>query len=95
MKPTTSYLEDGGKIEVPHNLESLDHEVELAVVIGQKARDVPEASAMDYVGGIIIKLLHFVFLILGNLSSCGLIWYKNLIFKCLVNNCLATIVSII
>lgn len=53
MKPTSSYLENGGTIEVPHPLESLDHEVELAVVISQRARDVPEAAAMDYVGGII------------------------------------------
>lgn len=52
MKPTSSYLENGGKIEVPDPLEALDHEVELAVVIGQRARDVPEAKAMDYVGGL-------------------------------------------
>ena len=52
MKPTSSYLENGGTIEIPPPLESLDHEVELAVVIGQKARDVPEATAMDYVGGL-------------------------------------------
>lgn len=51
LKPTSSYLENGGTIEVPHPLDSLDHEVELAVVIGQKARDVPETTAMDYVGG--------------------------------------------
>ncbi|KAK3016337.1 hypothetical protein RJ639_005721, partial [Escallonia herrerae] len=51
MKPTTSYLANGGTIEVPQPLESLDHEVELAVVIGRKARDVAEATAMDYVGG--------------------------------------------
>ncbi|KAL6970271.1 Acylpyruvase fahd1, mitochondrial, partial [Sarracenia purpurea var. burkii] len=50
MKPTSSYLENGGTIEIPHPLESLDHEVELAVLIGKKARDVPEATAMDYVG---------------------------------------------
>lgn len=53
LKPTSSYLENGGKIEVPEPLGALDHEVELAVVIGQRARDVPEAAAMDYVGGII------------------------------------------
>ena len=52
LKPTSSYLEAGGTIEIPHPLEWLDHEVELAVVIGKKARDVPEASAMDYVAGI-------------------------------------------
>jgi acylpyruvate hydrolase len=58
MKPTSSYLEVGGTIEIPHPLESLHHEVELAVVIGKKARDVPEASAMDYVAGNAPKL-HF------------------------------------
>lgn len=51
MKPTSSYLQNGGTIEIPQPLESLDHEVELAVVIGKKARDVAEAAAMDYVGG--------------------------------------------
>lgn len=34
LKPTSSYLENGGTIEVPHPLESLHYEVELAVVIG-------------------------------------------------------------
>ncbi|GMN62380.1 hypothetical protein TIFTF001_031460 [Ficus carica] len=56
LKPTSSYLEAGGTIEIPHPLESLHHEVELAVVIGRKARDVPEASAMDYVGGYALAL---------------------------------------
>ncbi|KAM3284813.1 hypothetical protein P3S67_023612 [Capsicum chacoense] len=56
MKPTSSYLENGGTMEVPHPLESLDHEVELAVVINQRARDVPEATAMDYVGGYALAL---------------------------------------
>lgn len=51
MKPTSSYLANGGTIEVPHPLLSLDHEVELAVVIARKARDVPESSAMDFIGG--------------------------------------------
>lgn len=51
LKPTSSYLQNGGTIEVPHPLESLHHEVELAVVIGKRARDVPETTAMDYVGG--------------------------------------------
>ncbi|KAL0367734.1 UNVERIFIED_CONTAM: putative acylpyruvase FAHD1, mitochondrial [Sesamum radiatum] len=56
LKPTSSYLENGGKIEVPEPLQALDHEVELAVVIGQRARDVPEATAMDYVGGYALAL---------------------------------------
>ncbi|KAM0909100.1 hypothetical protein ACQ4PT_015044 [Festuca glaucescens] len=45
-----------GPIEVPEPLESLHHEVELAVVISQRARDVPEASAMDFVGGYALAL---------------------------------------
>lgn len=56
MKPTSSYLQNGGTIEVPNPLQSLDHEVELAVVIGQKARDVVELTAMDYVAGTLIQL---------------------------------------
>ncbi|KAH9683545.1 putative acylpyruvase FAHD1 [Citrus sinensis] len=56
LKPTSSYLGNGGTIEVPHPLDSLHHEVELAVVIGQKARDVPETTAMDYVGGYAVAL---------------------------------------
>ncbi|GLT32520.1 hypothetical protein SLA2020_071830 [Shorea laevis] len=56
LKPTSSYLPNGGTIEVPHLLNSLDHEVELAVVIGKKARDVPEDTAMDYVGGYALAL---------------------------------------
>lgn len=54
LKPTSSYLENGGTIEIPHPLDSLHHEVELALVIGQKARDVPESIAMDYIGGILV-----------------------------------------
>lgn len=51
LKPTSSYLSSGGAIEVPQPLESLHHEVELAVVIGRKARDVAESTAMDHVAG--------------------------------------------
>lgn len=54
LKPTSSFLHAGvatAAVEVPEPLESLHHEVELAVVISRRARDVPEASAMDFVGG--------------------------------------------
>ncbi|CAK9160236.1 unnamed protein product [Ilex paraguariensis] len=74
LKPTSSYLENGGTIEVPHPLESLDHEVELAVVIGQKARDVPEATAMDYVGGYALALDMTAREIQSSAKSAGLPW---------------------
>ncbi|KAJ7955136.1 Acylpyruvase FAHD1, mitochondrial [Quillaja saponaria] len=56
LKPTSSYLENGGTIEIPHNVDTLHHEVELAVVIDKKARDVPEGNAMSYVGGYALAL---------------------------------------
>ncbi|CAD5183084.1 unnamed protein product [Musa acuminata subsp. malaccensis] len=74
MKPTSSYLQNGGTIEVPHPLESLDHEVELAVVIGKKARDVTEASAMDYVGGYALALDMTAREIQSAAKSAGLPW---------------------
>ncbi|KAF9605447.1 hypothetical protein IFM89_017466 [Coptis chinensis] len=74
MKPTSSYLPSGGNIEIPHPLESLDHEVELAVVIGQKARDVSEATAMDYVGGYALALDMTAREIQSSAKSAGLPW---------------------
>ncbi|GAB4851308.1 Acylpyruvase fahd1, mitochondrial [Ancistrocladus abbreviatus] len=74
MKPTSSYLTNGGTIEIPHPLESLDHEVELAVVINQKARDVPESSAMDYVGGYALALDMTAREIQSSAKAAGLPW---------------------
>lgn len=74
LKPTSSYLQNGGTIEVPHPLESLDHEVELAVIIGKKARDVAEASAMDYVGGYALALDMTAREIQSSAKSAGLPW---------------------
>lgn len=74
LKPTSSYLGNGGTIEVPHPLDSLHHEVELAVVIGQKARDVPETTAMDYVGGYAVALDMTAREIQSSAKSAGLPW---------------------
>ncbi|CAN6468197.1 unnamed protein product [Victoria cruziana] len=74
LKPTTSYLQNGGTIEVPHPLESLDHEVELAVVIGKKARDVPHATAMDHVAGYALALDMTAREIQSSAKASGLPW---------------------
>ncbi|KAM3707775.1 hypothetical protein ACJW30_02G049600 [Castanea mollissima] len=74
LKPTSSYLGVGGTIEIPHPLESLHHEVELAVVVGKKARDVPEASAMDYVAGYALALDMTAREIQASAKSAGLPW---------------------
>ncbi|KAI5349475.1 hypothetical protein L3X38_002362 [Prunus dulcis] len=74
LKPTSSYLENGGTIEVPPPLLSLDHEVELAVVISKKARDVSQATAMDYVAGYALALDMTAREIQASAKSAGLPW---------------------
>ncbi|GAB2295195.1 Acylpyruvase fahd1, mitochondrial [Dionaea muscipula] len=74
LKPTSSYLPNGGTIEIPHPLEALDHEVELAVVIGRKARDVPESTAMDHVGGYALALDMTAREIQSTAKAAGLPW---------------------
>ncbi|XP_057421299.1 probable acylpyruvase FAHD1, mitochondrial [Lotus japonicus] len=74
LKPTSSYLKNGGTIQIPHNESSLHHEVELAVVIGKKARDVPESSAMDYVAGYALALDMTARDLQAAAKSAGLPW---------------------
>ncbi|CAO3646837.1 unnamed protein product [Mucor hiemalis] len=50
LKPTSSYLENGGAIEIPRGCE-VHHEIELAVIIGKNGRDIPAVQADEYVGG--------------------------------------------
>jgi len=50
LKPTSSYLVNGGTVELPKG-ENVHHEVELGVIIGTKARDVKAADAMKHVAG--------------------------------------------
>jgi acylpyruvate hydrolase len=38
-------------ILVPHVTSQVDYEAELAVIIGKRGRDIPEAEAMDYIAG--------------------------------------------
>ena len=52
MKATASLVGAGGAIELPRgSTRRFDHESELAVIIGRRARNVPRAEAMDYVFG--------------------------------------------
>jgi 2-keto-4-pentenoate hydratase/2-oxohepta-3-ene-1,7-dioic acid hydratase in catechol pathway len=52
MKATASLVGAGGAIELPKgSTRRFDHESELAVIVGRRARNVPRARAMDYVFG--------------------------------------------
>jgi 2-keto-4-pentenoate hydratase/2-oxohepta-3-ene-1,7-dioic acid hydratase in catechol pathway len=51
FKSTTAVCGPNDQVIIPKNSEKTDWEVELAVVIGNKASYVEEADAMDYVAG--------------------------------------------
>jgi len=51
MKPSTAIIGPEDAVVIPPDCQKLDHEVELAVVIGQKGRYIPKEKAMDHVAG--------------------------------------------
>jgi 2-keto-4-pentenoate hydratase/2-oxohepta-3-ene-1,7-dioic acid hydratase in catechol pathway len=51
LKPTTSLIGNGESIVLPNISERVDHEGELAIVIGELAKSVSEARALEYVWG--------------------------------------------
>ncbi len=52
LKPATSYLDPGAPIRLPgHDVGKIIYEGELGMVVGRRARDVPEADAASYVFG--------------------------------------------
>ncbi|KAI0797487.1 hypothetical protein C8Q75DRAFT_738347 [Abortiporus biennis] len=50
LKPTTSYLPSGGKLEIPRGILA-HHEVELGVVIGKGGRDITQTEAESHIAG--------------------------------------------
>lgn len=51
MKPASSVVGPGAAVRIPRDVKKPDWEVELAVVIGRRARDVSEGVALDHVAG--------------------------------------------
>ncbi len=56
LKATSALRGAGEGIELGHVDRRNDHEVELAIIIGRTAKNVPEDSALDYVAGYSIGL---------------------------------------
>jgi 2-keto-4-pentenoate hydratase/2-oxohepta-3-ene-1,7-dioic acid hydratase in catechol pathway len=52
FKPSTAVLDPGDPITLPPAVGRVDHEAELAVVIGRRAHRVPAARALDYILGV-------------------------------------------
>jgi 2-keto-4-pentenoate hydratase/2-oxohepta-3-ene-1,7-dioic acid hydratase in catechol pathway len=51
LKPSTTVIGPDDKIVLPRGWKRIDYEGELGVVIGKKAKDVPEERAKEYVLG--------------------------------------------
>ena len=51
LKPTSTVVGPDGAVVLPHGIERLDWEVELAAVIGTSARNLSEQHALDCVAG--------------------------------------------
>lgn len=56
MKPTTSFVENGGHV-IHHSITTdMHYEVELGVVIGEKMSKVPASTILDHVAGYTISV---------------------------------------
>jgi acylpyruvate hydrolase len=51
MKPATSIIGPEDPVVIPPECRLLDHEVELALVVGKRGRNIPEEKAMDHLAG--------------------------------------------
>jgi len=56
MKPASSYITAGQKIEIPVGCSELHHEIELGAIIGKECKRIPESQAMDHIGGYCLAL---------------------------------------
>ncbi|HXF68688.1 MAG TPA: fumarylacetoacetate hydrolase family protein [Thermoflexus sp.] len=52
LKPPSAVIGPGSPIRLPPQSQQVEHEAELAVVIGRRGKDIPEHEAWDYVFGV-------------------------------------------
>jgi len=73
LKPTSSYLGNHGKVEIPRGCV-VHHEVELGVVIGRRGRDIPASQADSYVEGYALAIDMTARNIQDQAKKAGLPW---------------------
>ena len=56
MKPANAIVASGGTVVIPPYSNDCHHEIELAVLIGKKTKDVSPAVALDHVAGYAVAL---------------------------------------
>ncbi|WP_029913596.1 fumarylacetoacetate hydrolase family protein [Pelobacter seleniigenes] len=74
IKPATSIIGEGGRIEIPPGSADCHHELELAVLIGKTAKKIAEQDAMSCVAGYGIGIDLTLRDIQSNQKKKGLPW---------------------
>jgi acylpyruvate hydrolase len=54
LKPMSSLISDGEAILIPEGVGRVDHEVELALIIGKTGRNIPKERALEHVGSLAV-----------------------------------------
>lgn len=76
MKPASCVIGDGEKIIIPACSRDCHHEVELAVLIGRKGKDIPVDRALKHVAGYGVAIDVTLRDLQANLKSKGLPWER-------------------
>src|SRR5512137_2195073 len=74
MKPASSVIGDGGMVRIPTWSQECHYEVELAVLIGTQAREVPLSDAMRHVAGYAVAIDMTLRDVQNALKAKGLPW---------------------
>ena len=56
LKPPSSLITEGKKIEIPGECSSLHHEVELGLIIGKEGKNIEENMADHHIAGYVLAL---------------------------------------
>ncbi|KAF9261226.1 hypothetical protein L218DRAFT_980980 [Marasmius fiardii PR-910] len=73
LKPTSSYVQSGGQIEIPRGVIA-HHEVELGLVISKKGRDITQSQAEDYIAGYALAIDMTARNVQDEVKKLGLPW---------------------
>lgn len=54
IKPPSCIIHDGDSIVIPEGVTNVQHEVELALIVGKRCKDVPEQGALGYISHVAV-----------------------------------------
>ena len=74
IKPATSIIRDGENVVIPAYSNDCHYEVELAVLIGKYAKNIPEREAMSHVAGYGVAIDMTLRDVQSELTAKGLPW---------------------